>query len=324
MMYWVLLAALSASVFLLVHSLAVLIVSAVLRLARGSVQQMQAGHAVNLLLALRVAPWGAALLVVSGIVAPAFLRNEPSIGEQHLSPQLIALTAMACALVVHSAVRSLSLLLRTRRLTRTWERSAERLPANDVPMPVFRFELEPPVMVVAGLLRPRLFISSGALALLDTEELQAALSHEAAHCRSGDLWKQLAMRALPDLLPGTRLLGSMERIFQRRLEEAADEEGTRDHSKTVPLASALVKFARCQTGLVQPTILGTHLMESMETQALATRVQLLLQERPQPRSRKGSPWAVWAILCAALPIVALGDYHFVLKGAYEVLETLAR
>jgi Zn-dependent protease with chaperone function len=206
MMYWILLVTLSLSVSVLLHSLAVVMVGTVLRVAAHRLERMRPKRAVNVLLGLRGFPFAASGLIVLGIVVPAFLRHEPEGGEEHLSFKLIVLTTIAATLVVHSVGRSLHLLLRTRRLTREWQRSAEKLAVKDAPLPVFRFVHEHPQMAVVGLLRPRLFVSSGAFALLDADELDAAFAHEAAHYRAGDLWKQLMMRALPDLLPGTRSL----------------------------------------------------------------------------------------------------------------------
>ncbi len=169
MMYWTLLIALSLSVFVLLHSVTVLIASTVLRVAAHRLERMPAKRAVNVLLGLRAFPLATSGLIVVGAVIPAFLQHEPLGSEEHLSFKLIVLTAIACALVAHSIGRSLQLLLRTRRLTQEWQRSAEKLAVPDAPLPMFRFVHEHPQMAVVGLLRPRLFVSSGALALLDAD-----------------------------------------------------------------------------------------------------------------------------------------------------------
>ncbi len=131
------------------------------------------------------------------------------------------------------------------------------------------------------------------------------------------------MRALPDLLPGTRSLANADRLFLRKVEEAADENGTRDRRKAVPLASALVKFARGQaTQSSESTILGAYLVEHTQEPQLAARVaQLLAEKQPQPI---GPRFGWLSVLCALLPGIALSDYDAILKQTHALLEFLAR
>jgi len=100
------------------------------------------------------------------------------------------------------------------------------------------------IMAAAGLVRPRILVSAGALALLDDEELAAALAHERGHIAH---WHHLLLaygeccRALARVLPGTRRAVSEMRFH---LERDADEWAVRGDHDPVALASAICKAAR--------------------------------------------------------------------------------
>jgi Zn-dependent protease with chaperone function len=90
----------------------------------------------------------------------------------------------------------------------------------------------------AGLLRPRVFVTSGMVAALADEELAAVLVHEAEHARRRDPLRRLAGRAAADVLFWLPLVGWWSR---RRLEDAelaADRAAIGRVGRT-PLARAL-------------------------------------------------------------------------------------
>jgi Zn-dependent protease with chaperone function len=90
----------------------------------------------------------------------------------------------------------------------------------------------------AGLLRPRVFVTSGMVAALAAEELEAVLVHEAEHARRRDPLRRLAGRAAADVLFWLPLVGWWSR---RRLEDAelAADRAAIGRVGRSPLARAL-------------------------------------------------------------------------------------
>ena len=90
----------------------------------------------------------------------------------------------------------------------------------------------------AGLLRPQVFVTSGMVAALAAEELDAVLVHEAEHARRRDPLRRLAGRAAADVLVWLPLVGWWSR---RRLEDAelAADRAAIDRVGRTPLARAL-------------------------------------------------------------------------------------
>lgn len=120
---------------------------------------------------------------------------------------------MATALVAIAAEVSVS-----RRLAR---RLAELRP---VPRDgIFVIADEHPEAFCAGLLRPRVYLTTGALELLEEAELNAVLLHERHHARRRDPLRQAAGRVIERslfFLPGVRELRHGQRLL---VELGADE-----------------------------------------------------------------------------------------------------
>jgi Zn-dependent protease with chaperone function len=90
----------------------------------------------------------------------------------------------------------------------------------------------------AGLLRPRVLVTSGMVASLADQELDAVLVHEAEHARRRDPLRRLVGRAAADVLFWLPLVGWWSR---RRLEDAelAADRAAIDRVGRSPLARAL-------------------------------------------------------------------------------------
>ena len=82
------------------------------------------------------------------------------------------------------AVRHGRAALRAVRSLRELESSAQEHAGPGLPL--LRIKSDTPFCMVAGIRRPRVFISSGAERLLNESEHQAVLAHEAAHAQQGD------------------------------------------------------------------------------------------------------------------------------------------
>jgi Zn-dependent protease with chaperone function len=90
----------------------------------------------------------------------------------------------------------------------------------------------------AGLLRPRVFVTSGMVAALADEELDAVLVHEAEHARRRDPLRRLVGRAAAGVLFWLPLVGWWTRHRLEDAELAADRAAI-DRVGRSPLARAL-------------------------------------------------------------------------------------
>jgi hypothetical protein len=94
-----------------------------------------------------------------------------------------------------------------------------------------------PLAFCAGLLRPRVYVSTGALERLGEDELAAVVAHEAHHASRRDPLRILVARAIGDAYS----LGALPRREQALAELSADEAAVRSRG-AAPLASALLAF----------------------------------------------------------------------------------
>jgi hypothetical protein len=119
------------------------------------------------------------------------------------------------AVMIWAAVRELA-------AARAFER---RLTAQD-PHPLhdaFVIPGERPQAFCAGLVNPRVYVSSGAVALLDETALSAVLAHEAHHARRRDPLRHAVGRVLARALFFVPGLGALVRRQQSLAELGADE-----------------------------------------------------------------------------------------------------
>ena len=101
-----------------------------------------------------------------------------------------------------------------------------------------------PLAFCAGLLRPRVFVSSGALAALDEAALAAVLAHERYHARRRDPLRRVVARGLGAALrfvPGVAALVARHEVLA---EMAADEDAVcRASGDRSALARGMLGFA---------------------------------------------------------------------------------
>ena len=96
---------------------------------------------------------------------------------------------------------------------------------------------ETPRAFCSGLVRPRIYVSEGALALFGERELAAVVAHEAHHADRRDPLRLLVARAVGDAYS----LRTLPRREQALSELAADAAAVR-RGGAAPLASALLAF----------------------------------------------------------------------------------
>jgi len=111
------------------------------------------------------------------------------------------------------------------------------------------FDHAHPQAFCAGLLRPRIYLSTGATATLSAEELQAVLAHEAHHAHVRDPLRVFVVRVVGDalfFLPAARRLAER---YADLAELAADAAAVRKGGAQ-PLASALLTFEAADPAVV--------------------------------------------------------------------------
>jgi BlaR1 peptidase M56 len=94
----------------------------------------------------------------------------------------------------------------------------------------------------AGYLRPRVYVSTGAVGALRPDELEAVLAHEHHHARRRDPLRVLVVEVLGDALFFLPIMRRLRRRYRALSEVAADEAALRAVGDAAPLASALVTF----------------------------------------------------------------------------------
>ena len=157
--------------------------------------------------------------------------------------------------------------------------------------------------------RPAIYVTRGAIDLLDAGELRAALAHELAHLGRRDperSWVMLGLRCVMGWNPTFQVLA---RALARDAERLADERGVELGADRLALASALLKLHRATGGMdgrrtlfFGGALAGT--LRRARSQDLERRVRELLE--PAPR-------AAAAALAAARPGGHLDDRAALLR-----------
>lgn len=173
-----------------------------------------------------------------GELAGACRTLLPSLTPAHLAALvLIAVGATATLL----AARSVSQHAAARRALQ----SACRTTAPTTLATGHRVRVLPdatPRAFCTGLLRPQIFISTGALAMLSPRQLEAVLAHEAHHARHRHPLRIAMLGALADSLVFLPILRRLAERHATLCEIAADQSATLRTDHTT-LAGAMLTFA---------------------------------------------------------------------------------
>ena len=135
-----------------------------------------------------------------------------------------------------------------------------------------------PMAFCAGLMRPTLFVSQGAVALLSEQELLAVLHHEADHARRREPLRRMARKAAADALAFLPIVRWWSERQVERSEFAADLAAERSAGRAA-LAGALLVMTEPASSLAA---FGGH------AEMRATRLLGLQVEEARP------PRALWA------------------------------
>jgi Zn-dependent protease with chaperone function len=285
-------------------------------LAIRSARQLRAGTAAQLLLWLRLLPAAVAGLASAGVCLPSFLWLEAEQGGERVGVAFLAAAVLGASAWVESLWRSGRAIHRSRCSLTQLRRSAAvaRLRGAQA----WLVESERPLLIIGGLFRPQLAVSRNVLDALSPEQLDTALSHEAAHAWSRDNLKRLLISLAPAAAPFSSHSGRLERAWSRYAEWAADDRAVNgDARRGVALAEALLAVARLGTPAVADLLCASLLPDSDE---LAIRVERLLRDSDQAPGGRHRIGAVGAAACVA--IAALVMRPGALAAVHGVIERL--
>jgi hypothetical protein len=288
--------------FFVLHLIFALAVSAAAPLAIRRAERMRAAAGARLLLLLRLLPPGVALVLVGAVCAPSYLWLEPDASAEEVGLIFLAVAVVGAVICAAAIRRALTAAVRSKRYLRNCPRLIES---------------EAPVLMLAGVLRPRLVVSRGVVGALAPEQLAVALRHEWAHRISHDNLKRLLLLAVPDVLPRVHGLRSIDRAWARMAEWAADDRAVGGSShRSLALAAALVRVARMGPPAPAPSLATSLMADGCD---LAARVDRLLDPAPCPEIPRA--WVVsGAAFALALSAAALQPAT--LRAAHRLLELL--
>jgi hypothetical protein len=209
---------------------------------------------------LAIAALGLSVALMSVLVGVDALRHHAGAAlEAAVAWRLGVADLGAVIVIVVATVDALALSLGARSIVRQVRRQRaflRRLPVTDI-----RLLHGTKVSVIAdarthafcvGLLRPRVFVSTGALRRLDPAELQAVVAHEAEHANRRDPLRLLLVRAVSDAFPCIPTLRRLAAQQASLAELAADAAAVRAVGSRQAVAAALVAFDASGPGEIEP------------------------------------------------------------------------
>jgi Zn-dependent protease with chaperone function len=326
MNFWILVAGVSLSVYALIFLSTLFLI----RVLRPLVLQRLPGRTpkavANRLLALRTFPFFFALAASAGLTLPAFLGFEPRSTGESLGPRLWILSLLGFIAIGIKFLRALRILWNTAAMERHWLKNSTQL-AGCAGVPVYCVDETSPLLVAAGIFRPRIFVSREVKRLLSDEEFSAALAHELAHVRLFDNLKQLALKVVgaPRWLAGSETYPG---AWTNASEAVADDAALRSGASALELASALLRVARLK-GSIAPAapIAVSHLLPDLPDSCLKARIERLEAwiESPPQILTPGSTSHFGRALCIAVPIIIYAaSLSVLLPLIHDGLELLVR
>jgi Zn-dependent protease with chaperone function len=236
---------LCAATFFLVHAA----LGLGLRLAARSIirfaNRMKPREATRFLLFVRFLPLVGTAFVVLGVCLPSYLWLEPRASLETVRAGFVIAAICGASIWISSLLRAGWAVAAARRFAQRCEetRTKSNFPGMDHPVDIL--DSDAPVLLMAGIVRPRLVLSRAVLSALSSEQLQSALRHEQAHRTSRDNFKRLLLLLSPEIVPFTRIFDPIDRAWAKFSEWAADDDAcASDPERSVSLAESLVRVAR--------------------------------------------------------------------------------
>lgn len=326
-MYFLLGLSIVLAAMLIVNSIASLAATLLWRGLERYARHWSAASRASLLTTLRILPVTAGITTVALLFGPAYITHEPRTDHEDVGAKLAILALFSVIGIGSAVVRGIVTWRVTTRLRNDWLRNAQPINLAGIDIPSYQIEHQFPVIAIVGSLRPRLFIANRVLQTLTSEELEAAINHEAGHVLHRDNLKRGLMRACRDsllIIPCGRLLDS---AWKEASEEAADEHAARGGAGVaLDLASSLVKIARMIPVGARPAMpAGAFIVGRDEMPGVRTRVRRLMQLANEGRDQKRAPFVLRIptsvpMVLMVLVVAALSTEPHVLASVHAVIE----
>lgn len=247
-------------------------------------EHMKPSSAARFLFALRMSPLVLTLFAVAFCIA-SYLWLEPEATGEKVGFFCVLTAALGILIWVLSLLRVSGAVRGTNRYLHECERHGRKIHVRGAGSPALLLADKAPVLAVAGVFRPQLVISRRVLRGLSSEQREAALSHERAHCTSGDNLKRFLILLAPEALPFLPTFRSLDRGWSKFTEWAADDQASAgDPRRALSLAAALVRVAKMgskpRLGYLSCSLVGGN-------QELSERVDRLLRPQPKPAKPVG-------------------------------------
>jgi beta-lactamase regulating signal transducer with metallopeptidase domain len=243
------------------------------------------------LLAVRLAPAAASLMMAGTLFLPAHAWLEPDRTDERIGVVPLTLAGLGLALLLLSVLRWVAAMRATSRLTalppsrelregRTRLREVRGLRG----------------ITLAGIVRPRILIGARARQVLTPAELDLAVAHERAHQHARDNLSRILMHCAPDFLGWSPAARRLERLWEGEAECLADATAAAGSPlRATSLAAALVKVARL--GCAGEPAWAPGWSAFHHPVLLETRVRRLISEPPLPPApgnmmRAAAAWAI--------------------------------
>ncbi|MCI0337285.1 MAG: M56 family metallopeptidase [Acidobacteria bacterium] len=269
---------LALAAFLIIDAVASLITTVIWHAIEERVQHWSAAARSQLILTLRISPAIMAMTFVIAFLLPAYLIYEPRLTAEKVSFKLAVIAIISAAGLLFAAWRWLSAWRTTRSLINYWLQTAEPIRLDRVSIPAYRLRHSSPVIAVAGVFRPRLFIADHLFDLLSKNELAAALAHECGHLAARDNLKRLLLRACCHVLTIVPCGRTLDRAWAETSESAADEYAARPGGEAaLEMASVLIKISRMVAETGKPMMPATVSHIADDVSAIARRAERLMQ-----------------------------------------------
>lgn len=285
-------------------------------------RELVSGRAPAVLLGLKLLPGAGALFFTFAIFLPAHWRFEPAGADESLGYTLGSFAALGAAALLLAAGRAWRDTRLTRMVERAWEGRATG-PSRfvDGRLPVYCLPDALPVISLAGVRRPRVFVARAVVESFLPEELDVSLAHELAHRDCRDNLKRVLVACSPDLLPLWASGRGLERHWRAAVEFAADARAVKgSEDRAVSLAAALLKVARLVPAA--GAVPGSGFYDGT---LLWARIDRLLAPggsslTPQPSHAWSLP--LWGVTVFASILVAEGTWfgvHLATEGLVRLL-----
>jgi Zn-dependent protease with chaperone function len=287
--------------------------SAMVAVAWGVVGRKYPLRSDTALYLVRIIPVLGACGLVSLFAAPSYLHFEPRFTNETIGVGAFALALGGAVVLVTGCVNTLRAWLKTSHFVVLCLQQTRQMKTRAA-IPVYEVASGAPTVFVTGVWRPKLQVSSAAVALLDSVEIEAAIQHEVAHANRRDNLKKLVLRLCP-----CPLLAPLEREWLKAAEIAADDAAVWDENSALALAAALVKISRASMPSATPELAMTLVPETGSP--LRDRVERLLYWKPRTHRRT---WLFKSLALASTTIVLGLHYSWALTRMHQFTEFLFR